>query len=155
MALGPSSGSQASSWSGRGRRPARYDKRVNPIDTLAIIGEMLSWVGLGVGLPLLLAGALIRSAREPWEPVEIVVVRSGDSWQARWFAGGDFRERALRRHEAGFGEGCHGGYVSSRRPGIARFTEPPATAKACSVSGGVLTVAGVLGLAVSWLSMLV
>lgn len=36
---------------------------MTPLDVLAIVGEMLSWIGLGLGLPLLLIGLLTGRAR--------------------------------------------------------------------------------------------
>lgn len=128
---------------------------MTPLDSLALIGEILSWIGLGLGLPLLLAAVVIRAGSGDWEPVEIAVIRTDGVLRARWFAGGDFRERPLRAAESGIGEGWHAGYVSSRRPGRVRFVEPPPTARICSLTGGILSGAGVLGFIVSWLPALI
>lgn len=124
---------------------------MTPLETLAMIGEIFSWIGLGIGLPLLLLALAVRAADGPWEAVEIAVVRDDSGLSARWFAGEDFRERGLRHDEAGLGEGWHRGWVSSRRPWRARFSGPPATERICSVLGGMLTGVGILGFAVSWL----
>lgn len=124
------------------------------LDSLGLVGEIISWVGLGIGLPLLLAAALIRADSGRWEPTEIAVIRSGDALSARWFADGDFRERPLRAAEADVDEGWHAGYVSSRRPDRARFAEPPAAGRVCGLLGGVLAGSGAVGFVVSWLPVM-
>ncbi|RGE23726.1 hypothetical protein [Leucobacter sp. wl10] len=128
-----------------------YDEAVTPLDVLALIGEIVSWIGFGAGVPLLLSGWTLRFSDGTWEPVEIAVVRAGDALRARWFAGGDFRERRLRRGEAHLGEGWHRGYASSRRPDRLRFVEPPATARVCLAAGWALMAAGLIGLVASWI----
>ena len=42
---------------------------MTPLETLAMIGEIFSWIGLGIGLPLLLLALAVRAADGPWEAV--------------------------------------------------------------------------------------
>ncbi|NKF33531.1 hypothetical protein HER21_44710, partial [Pseudomonas sp. BGM005] len=87
------------------------------LETLALVGEVLSWVGLGIGLPLLLLAMLIRAIQGPWHRIEIAIVEREGSPFARWFAGGDFHERPLKRGESLIPhEGWAHGFVSANDP---------------------------------------
>ena len=44
------------------------------LDTLAAVGEVLSWLGLGLGAVLLAIALLMRLLEGPWEPVEIALI---------------------------------------------------------------------------------
>ncbi|WP_300266564.1 hypothetical protein [Microbacterium sp.] len=68
---------------------------MQPIDVLAAVGEVLSWIGLGIGLPLLVLGAMVALAEGRWESTDVAVIERDDVRTARWFAGGDFHERPL------------------------------------------------------------
>ncbi len=128
---------------------------MSPLDTLAMIGEIISWIGLGAGIPLLIVAEIIRGVRARWIPIEITVVRIGVSLSARWSGGGDHWERPLRLDEAGIDEGVYPGEVHRRRPDLARFSAPSTAQKTCLITGGVLAGAGVLGFVVSWIPALV
>lgn len=128
---------------------------MSPLDTLAMVGEILSWIGLGLGLPLLIIAEVTRIVRGRWIPVEITIVRIGVSLMARWSAGGDHWERPARRDETGVDEGVYPGEVHRRRPDLARFAGPSTAQKTCLITGGVLTGAGVLGFVASWIPALV
>lgn len=65
---------------------------MQPLETFALVGEVLSWIGLGIGAPLLAAGLLVRSVTGAWLDIEIAVIERYGSLYARWFAGGDFQE---------------------------------------------------------------
>lgn len=116
-----------------------------------MIGEILSWIGLGIGIPLLIVAEIIRVVQSRWVPVEITVVRIGEVLTARWFAGGDHWERPVRLDEPVVGEGPCAGYVRARKPQMVRFSGPSPTQKTCAIAGGVLTGAGVLGFVLSWI----
>jgi hypothetical protein len=121
---------------------------VQPIDTLAIVGEVLSWIGLGVGIPALLIAAMIRLAEGRWQHVDIAVVdRAGEPF-ARWFAGGDFHERPLHRRERADAD-WHRGYVSSRDPSHVRL-DPPVLHRALMTVGAVFAGVGIVGFVVSF-----
>ena len=49
-----------------------YDGVMQVLDTLALVGEVLSWVGLGIGLPLLLLAFLIRTVEGAWLPLSLI-----------------------------------------------------------------------------------
>src|SRR5690606_9539880 len=91
-------------WRNQLSRRCPYDERVTPIDALAIVGEVLSWIGLGIGLPLLMVALMIARVEGRWERVDMVVIEHDDTTLVRWFAGGDFHERALAPREQTSGE---------------------------------------------------
>ena len=120
---------------------------MQPLDTLALIGEVLSWIGLGIGVPLLIVAALVRLAEGPWRDIEIAVVDRDGSSFARWFAGNDFHERPLRRGESGFADAGWGqGVVNANNPARVRFGEPPHLPRVARTLGTVFTGVGILGL---------
>lgn len=47
---------------------------MEPIDVLAAVGEVLSWIGLGIGLPLLVLGAMVALAEGRWEQMDVAVI---------------------------------------------------------------------------------
>ncbi|MFJ2542448.1 hypothetical protein [Microbacterium sp. NPDC087589] len=127
------------------------------IDTLALVGEVLSWVGLGVGLPLLLLALLIRTVEGAWLPVEIAVIERDGSLIGRWFAGGDFHERPLTRRESAAADADDGwaeGVVSANNPAHARVGEPPHARRVILTLGIVFAGVGFAGLVVSLLPLL-
>lgn len=133
-----------------------YDGEMQALDTLALVGEVLSWVGLGIGLPLLLLAFLIRTVEGAWLPVEIAVIERDDSLIGRWFAGGDFHERPLKRHESATAEdGWAAGVVSANNPARARVGEPPHARRVILTLGIVFAGVGFVGLVVSLLPLLV
>lgn len=73
---------------------------VSFLDILAIIVEVLSWVGLGLGIPLFVAALILRIADARWNKVDIELVDgTGEITYARWFAGDEVRERELTHDE--------------------------------------------------------
>lgn len=133
-----------------------YDGEMQALDTLALVGEVLSWVGLGVGLPLLLLAFLIRTVEGAWLPTEIAVIERDGALIGRWFAGGDFHERPLKRHESATAEdGWADGVVSANNPARARVGEPPHTRRVILTLGIVFAGVGFVGLVVSLLPLLV
>jgi hypothetical protein len=124
------------------------------IDTFALVGEVLSWIGLGVGLPLLVLALLIRVVEGPWIDVEIAITERDGTPLARWFAGGDFHERPLRRDESAEAEdGWTDGVVSANNPARARVGGPPHARRVIRTLGLVFTGVGVVGLIVSLLPL--
>ncbi|MBC6495710.1 MULTISPECIES: hypothetical protein [unclassified Microbacterium] len=125
------------------------------LDTLALVGEVLSWVGLGLGLPMLLIGVLIRTIEGPWLPAEIAIIERDGALLARWFAGGDFHERPLSRQESATAEaGWADGVVSANNPSHARVGEPPHARRVVLTLGIVFAGVGFVGLVVSLLPLL-
>lgn len=123
------------------------------LEVLAMIGEILALIGLCAGLPLLVLGAALRASERGWEPTELAVTRAEGRARVRWFAGGDFRERPLRRDEEHLDDGLYRGFVSGRRRGRVRFAAPPKGGGHCWAAGATLTAAGVVGFVVSLLPM--
>lgn len=124
------------------------------LDTLALVGEVLSWVGLGLGLPMLLIAFLIRTIEGPWLPAEIAIIERDGVLLARWFAGGDFHERPLSGGESAE-VGWADGVVSANNPSHARVGEPPHTRRVIRTLGIVFAGVGFVGLMVSLLPLLV
>lgn len=117
------------------------------LDTLALVGEVFSWVGLGVGVPVLFLAMLIRVVEGPWRDIEIAVIDRDGAAIARWFVAGDFHERPLRRDESAFAEiGWHDGVVSANNPERSRLGEPPHLRRVLVTLGIVFSSVGVLGL---------
>ncbi|MDQ0642341.1 hypothetical protein [Microbacterium murale] len=119
------------------------------IDTLAAVGEAMSWIGLGVGIPLLIVAGMVALTEGTWERVDIAVIQRDDVPIARWFARGDFHERPLRGSEL-TAEDWHSGYVSARNPDNARI-HPPMGRRVLLTLGVIFTSAGVIGFVVSFL----
>lgn len=117
------------------------------IDALAAVGEVLSWIGLGAGIPLIVVAAMIALAEGRWEQVDIAIIERDGIPIARWFAGGDFHERALTPREDA-GDGWHHGFVSVRVPGHARLN-PPVLRRLLITVGVVFAGVGVIGFILS------
>ncbi|GAA1546949.1 hypothetical protein HD600_000472 [Microbacterium ginsengiterrae] len=120
---------------------------MEPLDTLAAVGEVMSWVGLGAGIPLLVITGMIAIAEGRWEAVEIAVVDRAGIATARWFCAGDFHERPLsaREHAA---EGWHDGFVSVRDPSHVRLS-PPVARRLFATLGAVFIAVGIVGFILS------
>lgn len=117
------------------------------IDAFAAVGEVLSWIGLGLGIPLLLVAGMVAVAEGRWERIDIAVIDVSGEMVARWFAGGDFHERALTSNEDA-GDGWHRGFVSARNPSHARLN-PPVIRRFLTTLGVVFTALGVIGFLLS------
>lgn len=125
---------------------------MQPVDALSLVGEVLSWFGLGLGLPALLIAALVRVVDGRWDDIEIAVVERDGGSVARWFAEGDFHERPLRRSESPSAEpGWHSGFLSSNDPRRARLGAPPHLQRVLLTLGIVFCSVGTLGLILSFL----
>lgn len=109
----------------------------------------MSWIGLGVGIPLLAIAGMIALIEGRWERVDIAVIERDGVPIARWFARGDFHERPLRGSESSAAE-WHSGYVSGRNPANARI-HPPMATRLLLTLGMIFSVAGAVGAVVSFL----
>lgn len=119
------------------------------IDTLALVGEAMSWIGLGAGIPLLIIAGMVALAEGRWERVDIAVIERDGVPIARWFARGDFHERPLRGSELTAAD-WHSGYISARNPDHARI-HPPVGRRVLLTLGIIFTAAGAVGFVVSFL----
>lgn len=122
---------------------------MEPIDTLAIVGEVLSWIGLCIGIPLLVIGGMVALTEGRWERVDIAIIDRDGGHFARWFTGGDFHERPLSLRERADAD-WHRGYVSSRNPEHARL-RPPVGRRLLLTLGAVFAAIGLIGFIVSFL----
>lgn len=120
------------------------------IDTLAAVGEVLSWIGLGVGIPLFLIAGMVALIEGHWEQVDIAIIDRDGVLFARWFAAGDFHERPLSAHEMVGEDDWHQGFVASRNPDSAQL-HPPMIRRLMLTLGGVFVGVGVIGFVLSFL----
>lgn len=120
---------------------------MTPIDAFAIVGEVLSWIGLGIGFPLLLVALMIALVEGRWEGVDMVVIDRDRTTLVRWFAGGDFHERALAPREQVSDE-WHEGYVRVRDPEHVRLHRPMLRRLLFTV-GGIFAGVGAIGFIIS------
>lgn len=131
---------------------------MNVVDTLGMVGEILSWIGFGIGLPLLVIAMLVRAGDGQWQPVDVVIVPQGDQFLARWFAAGEVHERVLSVSEFRGPEATKNprqGFASEKRPHKMRFEPRRPVIHECYVIGLTLTIIGVLSLLLSLLPMIV
>ena len=131
---------------------------MNVVDTLGMVGEILSWIGLGIGLRLLLIAMLVRSGVGRWLLVEVVIVTDSERILARWFAGGEAHERILSAQEYRGPEAKKNprpGFVSEKRPSKMRFEPRRPVIHEFYVIGLTLTIIGALSLLLSFLPMVV
>lgn len=131
------------------RRRVFYDGQVQALHTVALVGEVLSWIGLGVGIPALVLGGMIRLVDGHWERVDIAILHRADDRIARWFAAGDFHERPLRHRERTHAD-WHRGWVSTSDPTRVRL-EPAVLPRLLLTIGGVFAGVGAAGFIVSLL----
>lgn len=122
---------------------------MQPIDIFAAVGEVLSWIGLGIGIPLLLIAGMVALAEGPWVSIDIAIIERDGIVFARWFAGGDFHERPVTARED-VGDGWHSGFVSARTPSHARL-HPPTMRRLFVVLGIVFFSVGIIGFILSML----
>ncbi len=124
------------------------------LDSVAIVGEVMSWIGLGVGLPMMVFVRVLRATKRAWRTVDILVIRQEEQLTARWFANGSIHERPLRAREAyRIREGWHDGQVSLRDPNRMQLASWSTLGPTLSTLGWTFVGAGAIGLAVSWLPL--
>lgn len=117
-------------------------------EAVGTIAEILSWVGLGIGLPLLLIVLLVRLHDGAWVPVEVFIVDDAQGIRARWFTAGDFWERPVRPHEVAHDDAHEAldAFVSERDPGLMRFEPRRPVLHAFQVLGITLSAVGAAAL---------
>lgn len=129
---------------------------MNAVDTLSLIGELLSWVGILVGIPFLIIMLLIRVIDGRHKPTNITIVAGFDDQQvAFWNAG----ERTLTCVLPGRPMPSAGsrqeliGYVSQRDPQRMRFEKRHPADKTCGIVAAVMFITAAVGFIVSLLSL--
>ena len=127
---------------------------MSALDAIAGIGEVLSWVGLGLGIPLLIAAWIGKLCDGTWVPAELVRI-GGAGRTVRWSVAGKGYERELTPVEAdrvGDSENPTA-YVRARRPASMRLDPFHPGVRATYLIGLALSGAGLLSLAVSMLPL--
>lgn len=127
---------------------------VEIIDGVGVVGEIIAWVGLIVGLPLLGIGLLTRSVQGPHTRTPIAVLDDlEDRPMALWSAGGRTCSRSLTsseaRHLAELPDPV--GYVSDRDPERMRVEARASVERASMTISFVMLGAAVLGFIASLL----
>ncbi|MFD1214181.1 sortase [Arthrobacter sp. GCM10027362] len=120
------------------------------LDAVGLISEVLTWVALGPGLLLLLAGGTARWAGARWCSADGVAFVDGARRGVRWFDDKHgFLEGVVR---AGDGAGPAAGtdvlvYYDARNPARWQVDEPQPPGHTLLLLGKILTGVGVLAAA--------
>lgn len=128
------------------------------LDVLAIIVEVLSWLGLGLGVPLFIVALILRAADGRWHEVEIGVVErvgSDEPALARWFASDELHERELTSDELAEIDDPDSATAYADPTGRLRFERHSAPARVFWILSLVLLGVGVVALAGTIVLMLV
>lgn len=128
---------------------------MSALDVVAMVGEMLSWVGAIAGIPLLVVALVLRGRDRRRRPVGVAVVDDLDDRRvAIWSAGGRTYSRPLALHEE-LAETDDGlvGYSSPRRPDRMHAHRRSPAARACTALAVILLATATLGFVVSLLPM--
>ncbi|GAA4480900.1 hypothetical protein GCM10023190_26210 [Enteractinococcus fodinae] len=120
-----------------------------------MIGDLLSLVGLGLGLPVYLIGALLYSADKKMVPTEVVTVYDESSTKLRWYAAGDIYERPVRPDEHDYlrDRDYRVGFVKPRHPAIMRLEPQRQITSICLTLGKTLVIIGLAGFLASLLPL--
>ena len=131
---------------------------MNFLETLGIIGDLLSLIGLGLGLPLFFIGALLHASDKKMIATEIVT--TGDAHASpppllRWYADGDFYERPMQASEREcFEEQEYSvGYVKPRHPETMRLEPQRPSTRIFRLLGTIFVVVGLFGFLASLLPL--
>lgn len=127
------------------------------IDILAIIVEVLSWVGLAAGIPLFVVALILRAVDGSWHKVDIEIVddRPKASPVVRWFSDDELRERPLTVDEWHSIVEPDAATAYAGRNGRLRFERHGALARVFWVLSLVLLGVGVVALGATVVLMLV
>lgn len=124
---------------------------------LGTAGEIVSWIGLGLGLPLLFIALSGKAHDGGWDQVLLEVEASHDPPRVQWTRHGRAFERPLVPSEATqLTNGSFlNAFVSHRNPDIVRMHPYRAGIRAIQVAGLALTAGGAVGVALSLLPIFV
>lgn len=124
---------------------------MNAIEGVGGVAEVLAWIVLMIGLPLLALGMVLRLKERGLVPTEIVIVVRQRERRARWFASGEIYERRLRAAErprlAGQDVGL--AYVSPTDPTTMRLQRRRPITSVCLSLGTTLAITGLCALVIS------
>ena len=129
---------------------------MDPLDVVALVSEVVSWITLVGGGLCLLAFAFARVADGTWEPTDAVVVDDdGDrGTRVRWFAEGEFHERGLEPDEQTqvVATETQPAYYRRRTPERLRFEADSPVPRMLGTLAAILIVIGVIATVVSTLA---
>lgn len=129
-----------------------------PLDAIAIVGEVVSWLLLPSGLLLLVIGLARRSWARRYRSAKAVITNVDErDAKLRWFGDeGDVHETVspLTGPIPAVGD-ARTVWVHPSRPESARLDSPAHDGRALLTLGGILTAVGVIAVAVSFLLPLV
>lgn len=128
------------------------------VDIVGTIGELISWIGIIAGLPLLIIGLMIRVAEGSYAPVNVTIVEGIDDRRfALWSTGGRTCSRVLSPHEqtTRSDDTSVTGYVSMRDPERMRLDRTSPAVRICFVLAAVMLGAAVIGFVASLLPLVV
>lgn len=116
-------------------------------------GELISWFGLGLGLPVLFIALSGKAHDGGWDEVLLNVIPGHVPPRITWIRHGRAFERSLDPSEVTLltAESTLNAYVSHRNPEIVRLHPYRAGIRAIQVAGTALTVGGAVGLVLSFL----
>lgn len=124
------------------------------LDTLSLIGEIIAWIGLGLGLCCALIAHQQKKNAEHWTPVDVLVFIKDNHYWLRWLTPQAMFERRLsfeerRRMDLGW----HTVLVHQKDGARLRYNDPTHSLEIFTMLAKILLIAGVLGFAASWLSI--
>ena len=125
---------------------------MDAIAVLGSVGDVFAWIGLGIGLPLLVIALIGRVADGHWRGAEVTLIERPEGTLARWYTAGQFWERPLRGWEAAHWSGHESApaYVNDHNPQRMRFDAHQPALRAVRGLGITLTAAGIVGLLLSF-----
>lgn len=125
-----------------------------PLDAIAIVGEVVSWLLLPSGLLLLVIGLARRSWARRYRSAKAVITNVDErDAKLRWFGDeGDVHETVspLTGPIPAVGD-ARTVWVHPSRPESARLDTPAHDGRALITLGGILTAVGAIAVAVSFL----
>ncbi|WP_341976258.1 hypothetical protein LTA6_000803 [Microbacterium sp. LTA6] len=130
---------------------------MDALDVLGSIADIIAWIGLGIGIPLLLVVAIGRAHDGRWHPIEVVILEEAERARARWYTAGDFWERPLRASEAEHWRGREEApaFISEKHPRVMSFEPRRPALHAIQVVAIALASAGGAGLVLSFVLLFV
>jgi hypothetical protein len=120
----------------------------DPIDAVSLITELFSWIGLGAGIVMLVAGLLRGAYFRGWtETLGVVVVDSRGDLAYRWLGDDGMLYEAPSIDDDS--QVLEPGddvtvYVSPRDPSIGRIDDPRHEGRALRTTGWILIGLGVI-----------
>lgn len=126
----------------------------DPLDAIAIVAEVVSWLLLPSGLLLLIIGLSRRAWSSKYRSAKAVITNVTEyDAKLRWFGdGGDVHETVsdLTGPIPAVGD-ARTVWVHPSRPESARLDSPTHDGRALITLGGILTAVGAIAVAVSFL----